>query len=432
MSGISIFDKTAQNFGRLDETIQVSRDNALNINDEVTTELIYEDYEGDVKKKGAINIKGLTFNNDFAEIIISSGFTIGTGFNTSAVYGLSLQADGKVFAGGGFTQYNDTPVNKTIRLNTDGSIDNTFEVDPLLIANCYFIRVDSNNKFIVSGAVGVRLARLNADGSVDNSFNVGTGCEQQIEGIEIQSDGKIIAVGFFDLYNGNTVNKIVRVNTDGSIDNTFNTGTGFGAGPTQNCYDMAKQTDGKLIIIGNYSFYNGSARNRIVRLNTDGTLDNTFSIGTGFASNPEVIVIQSDGKVIVGGAFTQYNGTTSSKIIRLNTDGSVDSSFTTNIGTGFNSSVWAVSLQSDGKIVCGGLFTSFNGTSCIRIARLNSDGTLDNTFNTGTGFGIAVRDIAINTSDKIFVGGEYTEYNGNTRNRIVQLNADGSDNTITS
>lgn len=69
MSGISIFDKTAQNFGRLDETIQVSRDNALNINDEVTTELIYEDYEGDVKKKGAINIKGLTFNNDFAEIV---------------------------------------------------------------------------------------------------------------------------------------------------------------------------------------------------------------------------------------------------------------------------------------------------------------------------------------------------------------------------
>jgi uncharacterized delta-60 repeat protein len=93
--------------------------------------------------------------------------------------------------------------------------------------------------------------------------------------------------------------------------------------------------------------------------------------------------IQSDGKIIIGGSFTTYNGTLINNIARLNADGTLDLTF--NPGTGANDSVLGTAIQSDGKIIIGGGFTSYNGTAINRIARLNADGTIDLTFNPGTG-----------------------------------------------
>src|SRR5690606_21892439 len=110
-----------------------------------------------------------------------------------------------------------------------------------------------------------------------------------------------------------------------------------------------------------FNSFNGTARSRIARLNTDGSLDTTFNIGSGFNYRVYSIVTQTDGKIIVGGEFTSFNGTPRNYIARLNTDGSLDTTF--NVGTGFNLSVNSISPQTDGKIIVGGWFSSFNGTS---------------------------------------------------------------------
>ena len=123
--------------------------------------------------------------------------------------------------------------------------------------------------------------------------------------------------------------------------------------------------------------------------------------------------------IYIGGEFTTYQGTTRNCIARLNTDGSYDSTF--NIGTGFDSAVQSVAIQQDGKIVVGGWFTTYQGTVRNRIARLNADGSYDSTFNIGTGFNDAVFSVAIQQDGKIVVGGGFTTYQGTTRNRIAPL-----------
>ena len=196
----------------------------------------------------------------------------------------------------------------------------------------------------------------------------------------IQPDGKIVVGGNFTSYNGNDQNYITRLNSDGSRDTSFTVGTGFDSGVNA----FAIQPDGKIVVGGYFTSYNGTSQNYITRLNSDGTRDTSFTIGTGFNSGVDAFAIQSDGKILVGGFFTSYNGTSQNRITRLNSDGTRDTSFT--VGTGFDSGVNAFVIQPDGKIVVGGRFTSYNGTAQNRITRLNSDGSRDTSFTIGTGF----------------------------------------------
>ena len=105
-----------------------------------------------------------------------------------------------------------------------------------------------------------------------------------------------------------------------------------------------------------------------------------FDVYNGFSGTVNAIAIQSDGKIVIGGSYLTFNGVTVNRIVRLNSDGTRDTAFTTNTGTAFNSNVNAIAIQSDGKIVCSGFFTTFNGTTVNRIVRLNSDGTRDTAF----------------------------------------------------
>ena len=168
----------------------------------------------------------------------------------------------------------------------------------------------------------------------------------------------------------------------GTLDTSFNPGTGA----ESSVFTTSIQSDGKIIIGGYFTFYNGISRNQITRLNTDGTLDTTFNTGTGTDGSPlsvETTSIQSDGKIIIGGNFTSYNGIARNHIARLNTDGTIDTSF--NPGTGADSNVLNTSIQSDGQLIIGGNFISYNGTGINRIARINGDNALStNVFNKKT------------------------------------------------
>jgi uncharacterized delta-60 repeat protein len=233
-------------------------------------------------------------------------------------------------------------------------------------------------------------------------------------------------VGDFGFFNGTGVNRIVRLNSDGTRDTTFtaNTGTGFNFF----AFSIAIQSDGKIVIGGYFTTFNGATVNGIVRLNSNGTRDTTFTTNTGTAFPPfeasvDSIAIQSDGKIVCGGGFVAFNGVTVNNIVRLNSNGTRDTTFTTNTGTGFNDTVNSISMQSDGKIAIGGSFTTFNGATVNHILRLNSNGTRDTAFttNTGTGFDNAVTSIAIQSDGKIICGGAFTGFNSINRIRLSRI-----------
>jgi len=353
---------------------------------------------------------------------IDTSFVSGSGFS-GEVYSIAVQPDGKILVVGIFTSYQGVSSNRIIRLNTDGSIDTSFVVGSGFNSNPQSIAVQPDGKILVGGIFtsyqGVssnRIIRLNTDGSIDTSFVVGTGFNSNPSSIAVQPDGKILVGGFFSTYQGVSSNKIIRLNTNGSIDTSFVVGSGFN-GSTVN--SIAIQADGKILAGGSFSTYQGVLSNNIIRLNTDGSIDTSFVSGSGFNSFVNSIVIQSDGKILVGGSFSTYQEVLSNNIIRLNTDGSIDTSFVS--GSGFNSSVPSIVIQSDGKILVGGSFSTYQGVSSNKIIRLNTDGSIDTSFYIGTGFNSSVNSIAIQADGKILVGGFFVSYQGVTANRIIRL-----------
>ena len=351
---------------------------------------------------------------------------------------LSIQSDGKIIIGGSFTSLSGVALNRIARLNSDGTLDTAFNTttgsglgDPALS-----IVIQPDGKYIVAGGFisynGTtvnRLIRLNSNGTLDTAFssNQGTsfgggGIGMTATYIAIQTDGKIVVSGGFTLFNGTTANRLVRLNSDGTLDTTFaaNIGTGLNSfgGP------IAIQTDGKIIVGGSFTTFNGTTSNRIVRLNSNGTLDTTF--GSGLSDAPNGISIQTDGKIIITGNFTSFNGTAINRVVRLNSNGTIDTAFATNIGTGANAYAMNTTLQSDGKIIVTGNFTTFNGAAINRIVRLNSDGTRDTAFSTnaGTGFSAVTYDSKIDSNEKIVIVGDFVTFNETTVNRITRIGGD--------
>jgi len=223
-----------------------------------------------------------------------------------------------------------------------------------------------------NGVSASRVIRLLENGLSDNRFNSGeTGANNLIKTAVLQSDNKIILGGSFTKYNGRTCNRLVRILPDGEIDNTFNTGSGFKG----QVYALAMQ-EGKIIVAGNFTTYNDVPAVRIVRLLEDGSRDQGFNAGLGADAIIEAVLIQSDGKILVAGRFNTFDDQLFSRLVRLNYDGSIDSGF--HVGSGFDKFVFAMALQSDNKIIIGGSFVTYNGDADLFLSKnaLNIKGTL--------------------------------------------------------
>ena len=191
-----------------------------------------------------------------------------------------------------------------------------------------------------------------------------------------------------------------------------------------NCITVDPST-GKIYIGGAFTSWNGTLINRIARLNTDGTLDTSFNPGAGFNDLVQVIKLDSSGKLYVGGNFTLYDGITNNRIIKLNTDGTKDATFDNT--TGFNNTVQYIKLDSLGGIYVVGLFTLYKSVTNNCIIKLNTDGTKDATFVNTTGLSSAAYTIAVDNNDDIWVGGVFTSWKGTTNNAryIVKLLKNG-------
>ena len=390
---------------------------------------------------------------------IDTGFFAGTPSSNSCLFSsIAFQSDGKILVGGNFTSYRGITANRLIRLNSDGTIDTSFNIGIGFNTSVGDIELQADGKILVSGNFttfnGVtqnRLIRLNSNGTKDTTFDIGNGFDNGINNLIFQPDGKIFVAGDFSTYNNTLQSRLIRLNSNGTIDESFNVGTGFPIANFQYLL-LQLQSDNKLIAGGNFTKYNDNAQNGIVRINTDGTKDDTFLLGSlGFNSGdltevgsgigPGVynVCVQPDGRFLVGGEFTSFNGITENKLIRFMPNGKKDTSFNirtptiTNLSlTGFNTgAVGPIVIQSDGKILVGGSFTKFNNQTQNRLIRLNSDGTKDLTFNIGTGFDFDVTEILIQPDNKILVAGFFSSFNGIPKNKLIRLNQDGSiDNSL--
>lgn len=368
----------------------------------------------------------------------------GTGF-TSFVQSISLQSDGKFLVGGDFTRYMGGEGSGRAgldRVNSDATSATDFNGNDSGFNGFIMVSaVQADGKILAGGsftsyngasAAPDNFIRLQSDGTVDLSFSgISSGFNNFVESIAVQGDGKILVGGQFTSYNGNASapDRLIRLSADGSVDGSFSgVTTGFD-GPVR---AIVVQADGKILVGGNFTSYNGngSAPDGLIRLNVDGSVDASFSGITTGLLNVESIVVQNDGKILVGGGFTSYNGIGSAPdhLIRLNVDGSVDASFS-GVTIGFDANVEAVSIQVDGKVLVGGQFTSYNGNGAARLIRLNADGSVDSSFSgITTGFVGGVYSISMQPDGKILVGGDFTSYNGNAAapDRIIRLNADGT------
>lgn len=346
----------------------------------------------------------------------------------SGIRNIAVQSDGKIIVGGYFTKYNNSTVNGIVRLNADGTRDVDFNTGTGFDGLVMTIAVQSDGKIIVGGiftkykdSAAQNIVRLNTDGTLDVDFNTGTGFtgsgdNSGVYSIAIQSDSKIIVGGIFAKYKDSDAKNIARLNTYGTLDDSFNTGIGFDA----SVLTIAVQSDGRIIVSGFFTKYNGKTINRVARLDSAGLIDDTFNTGGGPNSQVLGLIIQPSGKIIIRGTFTKYNGTDVNKIARINSDGSLDAYFIK--GTGFNNDIYTMAAQPDGKIIVGGFFTKYNDIVINKLARINEDGVLDEKFIVGEGFSNSVDCLGFQPDGKIIVGGNFTEYNDISAINLIRLN----------
>jgi uncharacterized delta-60 repeat protein len=375
------------------------------------------------------NIGGQT-RNQIARLDSATGSA--DSFNPNAngtVWSIAVQADGKILVGGLFGNVGGQPRNNMARLDPTTGLADSFNPD----ANgmVLSIAVQTDGRILAGGtfaSIGGQpyggIARLDAATGLADSFN--PNLNGMVASIEVQPDGKILAGGQFNGTNGiggQPRNNIARLETDGRLDQTL----GDVVPGAYQVLATAVEPDGKILIGGGFTSVLGATRNRIARLNTDGTLDTAFDPNvTGINAFPYVtsIAVQADGKILVGGFFNSIGGQPRNNIARLDPATGLADSFDPN-ATGTNASVRSIVVQADGKILAGGFFSSIGGQPRNNIARLDPTTGLADSFDPDASSpnGGEVESIAVQADGKILAGGYFTTIGGQPRNHIARLDA---------
>jgi uncharacterized delta-60 repeat protein len=423
--------------------------------------------------------------NNYRNIVrLESDGSLDTSFdvrmsNYPGVWSVAVEADGSVLIGGQFYAVNGVNRTNIARLHPDGSLDTDFR--PGLQAGVDCIAVQADGRLLIGGAftrvngsIRRHMARLDSSGGLDESFDPSTGPiavrDSVVRAVALQPDGKVLIGGAFseDLA-GHSGEGIIRLNVDGTRDTSFYT-TVEGETGTTVLTSILAQPDGKVLIGGSFTHVNGSPRTNLARLAADGNLDTSFDARGAAAFYS--MGLQSDGKLLVGGAFSpldgwgyvrrfQSNGSldasfdgfpavgllganavavqSDGKVLiagggiyspvfvrRLNPDGSPDPNFHTYAVGGFGLGTPSIALQADGKVLIAGDFTMETSTNRIYIARLNSDGIADTSFQTGIGPDGYVKSLAVQSDGKILIGGLFRQVSGTNRSGVARLNPDGS------
>lgn len=270
----------------------------------------------------------------------------------------------------------------------------------------------------VNGVERQGLARWRADGSLDLKF--APSVHGRIRAVALLDDGQILIGGDFDVVNGVARAFLARVNPDGLLDDAF--------GPQLDgpVLAVARQPDGQVVVGGEFRLVNGSPANGLVRLEANGELDASFEVGSGprFSESRGLVshlLVELDGKVLVGGVFTHFNAVRRQHFARLNRDGSVDTQFDPEV-TRTGSGLYAIALQPDGKILVSGHFSLRGERGLIRF---HPDGALDEGFVTEQSY-FYVNALAFQPDGCVLIGGSFRVPPGGTRVGLARLRPDGS------
>ncbi len=348
-------------------------------------------------------------------LFVDTDFNSGTDKDTKAVV---VQSDGKIVIGGMFTEVNGEAHRAFARLRPDGSLDGAM---PSFDGDIFALALQPDGKILaggefstVNGVTRKTLVRLNRDLSVDLSFNPGEGGNKEIRTL-LFDHGKIFAAGTFWRFNGGKAPHVVLLDITGHIDPSFSSADGV----DKKIWGSALQSDGLILIGGEFKKFGAVRQEHLARINALGKLDPYFT--SRIDGLIYVVAVQADRRIIIGGVFNKVNSVRHKALARLNPDGSLDASFDPIMAGNPPAAVQAIALQPDGKIIIGGVFNTVDGTEQGRLARLNRNGTLDRSFVPKIS-GAVVRSVAVQRNGKIMASGSFQTVDEADHRNVVELN----------
>jgi hypothetical protein len=401
----------------------------------------------------------------------ANGVFAGGEFTSPAVSLLKLADDGTVVgafsAGSTFTDFavqalvlsgSDLFVgaqNRVVKMNaTTGALDTGFDSDgivelvhsnPNVIASAFSMTLSASNLFVggrftsVNASVRSNLAKLSAvDGSVDGSFNVALGLNDAVRALSLfNANNSLVLGGEFSALGGTAAGRLARFSASGAFSSVFNSrlGTGFDADVRALLF-----SSGQLLVGGAFENLNQNSKSRLVRFtdldSASGSLvDATFDASTGGNMNGEVRALaaapDSSGDALVGGTFTTYRGVAVPGLMRIDSDGTRDSSFALGIGftanpgriVSINSIAVSSFANSAYSIFVGGDFRTFRSTSSPNLVKVSHLGARDVGFAVGSdGFDKPVHALQLSGSN-LFVGGGFGSYKRAVAEGLVNVNA---------
>ncbi len=347
------------------------------------------------------------------------------------VYTVAVQTDGKILAGGDFTTIGGQARNRLARLDAATGLADAFDPNADTIVFTLLLQTDgkilaAGNFTTIGGQTRNHIARLDPATGLADAFN--PDADNNVLCLATQPDGKLLVGGIFTTIGGQARGRMARLDPSTGLADSYNANVSSNIGNVINVITV--QPDGQILVGGNFASIGGQTRTNAARLNPINALADSFSPNPNSFVNSNGIVLQPDGKILLAGGFTTLSpdgGTavTRNRIARLETGGRVDRTLNDlNLG-GVDPFVAAIAVQPDGKILIGGSFTSVLGVTQNNVARLNTDGTLDLVFNPDPNGPVTT--IAVQTDGKILVGGGFSFIGGQTRNRIARLSGGTAD-----
>jgi len=374
------------------------------------------------------------FNTDGT---LDESFMANGQYPNATVSAVAVQSDGHIVIGGNFSQIGSAWALHIARLNSDGSVDTSFGVGASStsynnLSSSYIspgcVQVDASDNIYVGGFLynynGTNIShliRLTSTGSLDTGFSSNIGFDSSVTCFVQRPGGGLYVGGAFQHDAGTVAENVVALASTGTIDTTFNAGSTWSGRPTR----MLLLPSGELMVGINNGYWQAQNLGFLIRLygagdsHGGGTVDSAFSLNLDSVVN--AMVSLPSGDVLLGGSFTSVNGQPLAGLVELTSSGSLDTSVPPmNIGTASSNVVDVAAQQNDGKLIVDGRFNLVNGTtlsttisSNYSFARLNTDGSVDTTFNAGTGPNVALSGIVPLTSGKTFIYGfNLTQYNG--------------------
>lgn len=347
---------------------------------------------------------------------LDTTFNIGSGAN-AGINELIIQPDDKVIVAGMFVDFNGIAAGRIIRLLPDGEIDSTWIMSAGgADSDIRGMALQPDRKVLIGGIFGLyngstanHLVRLDSVGNTDSTFVVGAGPDNEVQGITVNTN-RVVIRGFFNDYQGAPVPSFAVLQMNGSLDTSFIL-------PTESFLSVSDfhiLSNDQLYLGGNFTTYNGQTVNRIVRLLPNGSIDTTFNTGTGLNAMVRRLLVQNNGDILVAGTFNEYKGLPVSRLIRLRPNGDRDTSF--NVVVPSLATLDALAIDTAGRIYMTG---SDAGTLFLK--RLFPDGSEDTGFNTGTGFNGNITQLAHQSNNKLLVTGFFSLYQNQQAGRVARM-----------